>query len=48
MFTDLNDCSWDPEPPDVEDAEEAMLAVAAKRVDEAWLAAWLGERVRLP
>jgi hypothetical protein len=25
---------WDPDPPDVDDAEQAMIAVAAKQVDE--------------
>lgn len=29
MFPDLNDIVWDPDPPDVDEAEEAMLAVAA-------------------
>jgi death on curing protein len=47
MFTDLNGCCWEPDPPDVDEAEEAMLAVAAKSVDEAWLAAWLRDRVHL-
>ena len=46
MFIDLNDGAWDPGPPDVDQAEEAMLAVAAGEVDEAWLAAWLRDRVR--
>ncbi|HEV3450539.1 MAG TPA: hypothetical protein VG869_04970 [Acidimicrobiia bacterium] len=43
MFTDLNGCRWEPDPPDIDGAEEAMLAVAAKSIDEAWLAAWLRE-----
>jgi death-on-curing protein len=46
MFIDLNDGHWDPDPPAVDDAEAAMLAVAAGEVDEAWLADWLTERVR--
>jgi death-on-curing protein len=46
LFTDLNDGVWDPDPPDVDEAEEAMLAVAAGEVDESWLAEWLRERVR--
>ncbi len=46
IFIDLNDGSWDPEPPDVDAAEAAMLAVAAGEVDERWLAAWLRDRVR--
>jgi len=47
MFVDLNDGSWDPDPPDVDQAAAAMLAVAAHEVDEAWLADWLRERIRL-
>ena len=45
MFVDLNGGAWDPDPPDVGDAEAAMLAVAAHEVDEVWLARWLRERV---
>ncbi len=44
LFLDLNDRVWDPDPPDVDEAEEAMLAVAAGDVDESWLADWLRER----
>jgi len=47
MFLDLNGGSWDPDPPEVDQAEAAMLAVAAHEVDEAWLADWLSQRVRL-
>lgn len=46
MFIDLNDGAWDPDPPDVDEAERAMLAVAAREVDESWFAAWLRARVR--
>jgi death-on-curing protein len=46
LFIDLNDGVWDPDPPDVDEAEQAMLAVAAGEVDEPWLAVWLRERVR--
>jgi death-on-curing protein len=45
LFIDLNDGRWEPEPPNVDEAETAMLSVAAGEVDEAWLAAWLRERV---
>ena len=45
MFIDLNGGAWDPNPPDVDDAERAMLAVAAGRIDERAFAAWLRERV---
>lgn len=47
LFVDLNDGVWDPDPPDVDQAEEAMMAVAAGEVDEEWVAAWLRERVRI-
>lgn len=46
MFIDLNEGTWDPDPPDIDQAEEAMLAIAAGDVDETWTAAWLRERVR--
>jgi len=45
MFIDLNHGIWDPDPPDIDQAEEAMLAIAAGDVDETWTAAWLRERV---
>ena len=45
LFIDLNDGSWNDERPDTDGAVEAMLAVAAREVDEAWLASWLRERV---
>jgi len=45
LFIDLNDGAWDPDPPDVDEAEAAMLAVAAGQVDEKWLAGWLRDRV---
>lgn len=46
LFIDLNGGTWGPDPPDVDEAEQAMLAVAAHDVDEAWFASWLRERVR--
>ncbi len=46
LFLDLNDATWDPDPPDVDDAEATMLAVAAHALDEAALAEWLRQRVR--
>ena len=45
LFLDLNDYVWDPDPPDAAEAEAAMFSVAAHDVDEAWLAAWLRDRV---
>jgi death-on-curing protein len=44
MFLDLNNVVWNPDPPDVDEAEESVLAVAAREVDEAWLATWLRQR----
>ena len=46
MFIDLNNGSWNPDPPDVDEAEAAMQSVAAGKVNEEGLAAWLRERVR--
>jgi death-on-curing protein len=46
LFIDLNEGVWDPDPPNVDEAEAAMLAVAANEVDEAWLAEWLRIRIR--
>ena len=45
MFIDLNDGTWHPDPPDIDQAEAAMLAIAAGDVDETWTATWLKERV---
>ena len=45
LFIDLNDGRREPEPPNVDEAETAMVAVAAGEVDEAWIAAWLRDRV---
>lgn len=46
LFLDLNDGIWDPDPPDVNDAETTMLGVAAGEIDEPALAEWLRQRVR--
>jgi death-on-curing protein len=45
MFIDLNEGTWHPDPPDIDQAEAAMLAIAAGNVDETWTATWLKERV---
>lgn len=47
LFLDLNEVSWNPDPPDTDEAEAAMLAVAAHDVDEEWFSRWLRERVRI-
>ena len=47
VFLDLNEIVWSPDPPDVDDAEQAMLAVAAHEVDESWFADWLRRRVQM-
>lgn len=47
MFLELNGALWDPDPPDIDDAEAAMIMVAAHEVDENWLADWLRARVRV-
>ena len=46
VFLELNDVVWEPDPPDVDDAEETMLVVASHQVDEEWLAEWLRARTR--
>jgi len=48
MFIDLNGGQWHPDPPDVDEAEQAMLDVAAHQADEAWFADWRSSRVRFP
>jgi death-on-curing protein len=45
VFIDLNNGQWDPDPPDIDDAEQTMLAVATGEIDEAALATWLRARV---
>jgi prophage maintenance system killer protein len=45
-YLDLNGVVWDPDPPDVDEAESAVIAMAAREIDEAWLAKWLRERTR--
>ena len=45
LFIDLNGGRWDPDPPDVDDAERTMIAVAAGEMEEETLAAWLRERL---
>ena len=45
VFLDLNGGLWEPGQPDPDDTVETMLAVAAREVDEAWLAGWLRRRV---
>ena len=46
MFLDQNGVVWDPDPPDVDEAEEAMFSVAGHEVDEAWFASWIRQRTR--
>ncbi len=45
VFIDLNDGRWEPDPPDVDDSEQVMLAVSAGEIDEHALAEWLRTRV---
>ena len=45
MFIDLNGGTWKSGHPDVDDAEQAMISVAAGEIDEATFAEWLRERV---
>ena len=48
IFLDLNEIVWSPDPPDIDDAEQAMQAVAGREVDESWFAGWLRQRVQMP
>ncbi|MGC8514300.1 MAG: hypothetical protein ACP5P1_14895 [Acidimicrobiales bacterium] len=48
MFLDLNGVQRDPDPPDVDDSEAAMLAIAAGQVDETWVADWLRHQAAFP
>ena len=48
MFIELNGGSWDPEPPDTDQAETAMVAIAAGEADETWTTQWLRQRIRFP
>jgi death-on-curing protein len=45
LFIDINEWTWDPKP-SVDDAEAAVLAVAAGEWDEAATATWLREHLR--
>lgn len=44
-FVDVNGWIWDPKPP-VDEAEAAVLAIAAGEWDEAATSAWLGDHLR--
>jgi death-on-curing protein len=46
VFLRVNGGRWHPDPPDVDDAEAAMQAVAARTVNESWVADWLRARIR--
>ena len=48
LLLDLNGIVWSPDPLDVDDAEQAMLAVAAHEVDESWFADWLRQQMQTP
>lgn len=46
LFVDLNGGRWTPDPPDVDEAEQAVVAIAAGEVDEGWVADWLRDRLQ--
>jgi death-on-curing protein len=48
LFVDLNGGTWDPDPPDVDDAEAVMIAVAASEMNESSLAEWLRRVLSFP
>jgi death-on-curing protein len=45
MFIDLNGARWEQDAPNIDEAEAAMLAIAAHEVDENWVADWVRQRV---
>jgi death-on-curing protein len=45
VFIELNGGSWSGDGPDTDEAVELMLAVAAREVDESYVAGWLRARV---
>jgi len=45
LFVNPNGGTWSPDSQDIEEAERAMLAVAAGDVGEVWTGAWLRERI---
>ena len=45
MFVDLNSGRWNPDPPNVDEAETAMVAVAGRKLNETEFADWLRARV---
>ena len=47
LFIDLNGGCWDPDPPDVDDAERTMIAIAAGEIDEATVSDRLRARVHV-
>jgi death on curing protein len=47
VFVDMNGWRWDPAP-SIDEAEAAVLAIAAGEWNEATTADWLGERLRGP
>lgn len=46
LFLDLNDVVWGPDPPDIDEAEVAVQAIAAQTMDQVSFANWLRERTR--
>ena len=47
LFLDLNGIGWNPDPPNTDEAEIAMFAVAAHELDEERFSIWLRERVEV-
>lgn len=47
VFVELNNGRWDPDPPDIDDAEQAMIAVAAGDMDEPAFTRWVRKRIVL-
>jgi len=47
LLLDLNGARWNPDPPNIDEAEIAMFAVAAHDLDEEGFATWLRSRVEV-
>ena len=45
IFIELNELKWDPDPPDVSDAEAIMISIAAHEIEEGDVVNWLQNKL---
>ena len=45
LFIELNGGHWEPDPPDIDEAEQAMISIVAGEVTETDVSTWLRQRV---